>query len=151
MHDELIKRLRDAAKISEALVVLLPQSEGDATAKLYNEAANAIEELNRKVEDFESMREISPEAEYAINKHADNLISRLDKLISGLEDKPHWIPVTERLPEKDVWVLRYSAIMDAIWLAYLNSAGVWMDELGEVPDVTHWMPIAPPMELPKEE
>lgn len=47
------------------------------------EAANAIEELNRKVEDFESMREISPEAEYAINKHTDNLISKLDELINS--------------------------------------------------------------------
>ena len=45
MYDELIKRLRDAAKMSEALAVLLPYSEGNATAKLYNEAADAIEEL----------------------------------------------------------------------------------------------------------
>ena len=46
MYDELIKRLRDAAKMSEALAVLLPHSEGDATAKLYNEAADTIEELS---------------------------------------------------------------------------------------------------------
>ena len=48
MYDELIKRLRDAAKMSEALTVLLPHSEGNATAKLFNEAADAIEELVRK-------------------------------------------------------------------------------------------------------
>jgi hypothetical protein len=46
MYDELVKRLRDAAKMSEALAVLLPHSEGNATAKLYNEAADAIEELS---------------------------------------------------------------------------------------------------------
>ena len=45
MYDELAKRLRDAAKMSDALAVLLPHSEGNATAKLYNEAADAIEEL----------------------------------------------------------------------------------------------------------
>lgn len=45
MYDELVKRMRDAAKMSEALAVLLPHSEGNATAKLYNEAADAIEEL----------------------------------------------------------------------------------------------------------
>lgn len=45
MRDDLVKRLRDAAKMSEALAVLLPHSEGNATAKLYNEAADAIEEL----------------------------------------------------------------------------------------------------------
>jgi len=45
MYDDLVKRLRDAAKMSEALAVLLPHSEGNAMAKLYNEAADAIEKL----------------------------------------------------------------------------------------------------------
>ena len=45
MYDDLILRLRYAAKMSEALAVLLPHSEGNATAKLYREAADAIEEL----------------------------------------------------------------------------------------------------------
>jgi len=47
MYDELVKRLRDSAKMSDALAVLLPHSEGNATAKLYNEAADAIEELSK--------------------------------------------------------------------------------------------------------
>lgn len=47
MYDELVKRLRDAATMSEALAVLLPHSEGGATAKLYNEAADTIEELSK--------------------------------------------------------------------------------------------------------
>ena len=47
MYDELVKRLRDSAKMSEALAVLLPHSEGNATAKLYKEAADAIEELQK--------------------------------------------------------------------------------------------------------
>ena len=46
-YDELIKRLRDAAKMSEALAVFLPKSEGNAVAKLYSEAADAIEELSK--------------------------------------------------------------------------------------------------------
>ena len=46
-YDELVKRLRDAAKMSEALAILLPHSEGNATAKLYNEAADVIEELSK--------------------------------------------------------------------------------------------------------
>lgn len=49
MYEELVKRLRDAAKMSEALAVLLPHSEGNATAKLYKEAADAIEELSKRV------------------------------------------------------------------------------------------------------
>ena len=48
MYDELVKRLRDAAKMSDAFAVLLPHSEGNATAKLYNEAADVIEKLSAK-------------------------------------------------------------------------------------------------------
>ena len=54
--DDLVKRLRDAAKMSEALAVLLPHSEGNATAKLYNEAADAIEELTAYVRQIEELR-----------------------------------------------------------------------------------------------
>ena len=65
MYDDLIKRLRDAAKMSEALAVLLPHSEGNATAKLYNEAADAIEELSKRVDESipKSDAEIIIEAE----------------------------------------------------------------------------------------
>ena len=56
MYDELVKRLRDAAKMSEALAILLPHSEGNATAKLYNEAADAIEELLTLIERLESAK-----------------------------------------------------------------------------------------------
>lgn len=48
MYDELVKRLRAAAIMSEALSIFLPHSEGSNVAKLYNEAADAIEELVRK-------------------------------------------------------------------------------------------------------
>lgn len=39
-----------------------------------------------KINDLASVREISPEAEYAINKHADNIIERLDKLLHQTDD-----------------------------------------------------------------
>lgn len=39
-----------------------------------------------EINDLASMREISPEAEYAINKHADNIIDRLDKLLNQTDD-----------------------------------------------------------------
>ena len=48
MYDELVKRLRAAAIMSDALSVFLPHSEGSAVAKLYNEAADAIEELSKE-------------------------------------------------------------------------------------------------------
>ena len=79
MHDELVRRLRDAAKMSEALAVLLPNSDGSATAKLYNEAADVIEELS--------------------------VVVRAQKAV--LDKFPRWIPVTERLPDlyEDVQIL----------------------------------------------
>lgn len=46
MYDELVKQLRDAATMSEGLAVfLLPHSEENVMAKMYKEAADAIETL----------------------------------------------------------------------------------------------------------
>ena len=75
MYDDLILRLIDAAKMSDALAVLLPHSEGNATAKLYKEAADAIEELSRENESLAK----------SVNEASEILRRR-------------WIPVTERLP-----------------------------------------------------
>nr|DAY68287.1 MAG TPA: hypothetical protein [Caudoviricetes sp.] len=48
----------------------------------YEDTGLTPEEIN----DLSSVREISPEAEYAINKHADNIIERLDKLLHQTDD-----------------------------------------------------------------
>lgn len=48
----------------------------------YEDAGLTPEEIN----DLASVREISPEAEYAINKHADSIIERLDKLLAETDD-----------------------------------------------------------------
>ena len=48
----------------------------------YEDTGLTPEEIN----DLASVREISPEAEYAINKHADNIIERLDKLLYQTDD-----------------------------------------------------------------
>ena len=50
--------------------------------KSYEDTGLTPEEIN----DLASVREISPEAEYAINKHADNIIERLDKLLHQTDD-----------------------------------------------------------------
>ena len=126
-YDELIKRLRDAEKMSEALAVLLPHSEGNATAKLYNEAADAIEELT--------------------------VVVRAQKAV--LEKFPKWISVTERLPEDGSDVLAYLKYADNSQIAAANYyKGTWQDcimgrlYLTEEGFVTHWMPLP---ELPREE
>lgn len=57
---------------------------GEAANRLaaYEETELTPEEIN----DLASVREISPEAEYAINKHADSIIERLDKLLAQTDD-----------------------------------------------------------------
>lgn len=41
--EDLIHRLRDAAKVSEALAIFFPHSDGGPIARLLNEAADYIE------------------------------------------------------------------------------------------------------------
>ena len=127
MRDELVKRLRDAAKMSEALAVLLPNSDGSATAKLYNEVADAIEELSVVVR-----------AQKAV----------LDKFQS-------WIPVTERLPEKPGNYLVYAnyakgnlPFVDVDYYSGKNFATVYT--CCGYYRVTHWMPLPEPPEKGSE-
>ena len=156
-YEDLIKRLRDAAKMSEALAVLLPHSEGNATTKLYNEAADAIEAQDRHI--LTLQHEMMAEAESHIAE-----VNRLNKRIEVLSKKEkttRWIPVTERLPEIDE---KHHCSKDV--LAYLKDGGMCFTALEEnifgqscfecernpaVEEemiVTHWMPLPEP---PKEE
>lgn len=121
MYEDLVKRLRNAAKMSEALAVLLPHSEGNATAKLYKEAADAIEELSRL---HEAQRQ--------------NLITLMNE-----DPEMEWIPVTERLPSvgEKVLVITIGKGKQYVETDMLLATGEWFD----YGNVTHWMP------LPKEE
>ena len=47
-YKELVYKLREAAALSEALATIMSFSEGNATAQLYNAAADAIEDLDYK-------------------------------------------------------------------------------------------------------
>ena len=129
--------------------------------KFLQEAADVIEKLSQRVEDLEAMREISSEAEYAIDKHADNLISHMEELISGLKDKSHWISVTEGLPKENGWYQVYAPgysggsssglknINGNMYSAFKH--GKWSIEVGyhKRPGcVKAWMPLPEP---PKED
>ena len=126
MHDDLVKRLREAAKISDALAVLLPNSEGNAMAKLYRQAAGAIEERCQQVDKF---------AEEAARLYA--------KL-------PSWIPASERLPEAGERVLCYCRA-NIYEVMKMRTDGDWVYDVHHIymhSFVTHWMPLPEP---PKEE
>jgi hypothetical protein len=108
MHDELILRLRDAAKISDAMAVLLPHSEGNATAKLFNEAADSIEELLQKTQQLPRwipVTERLPEMNTSCllyNKYYGPMVgARIDEMRfripgSRFPDTPtHWMPLPD--------------------------------------------------------
>lgn len=123
MYDELVKRLREQVKCNKKLY---PQGALFETL-LLDLAADAIEELMRRCEQFQYM------------------------------PPPAWIPVTERLPEEWKPVLcyyeyfrygEYNCMFRAIDRGYYGD-GVWGGEAGQghKNKVLAWMPLPQP---PKE-
>lgn len=135
MYDELITRLRDAAKVSAALTVFLPQSNGNAMVKLLDDAADAIAELKKKVDEWQ---------ETACNWN--------NEYYHLLDNKPRWISVEDRLPDEGEYVLAtrlsLSGKMMAVsfWFRDDRNKAHWGGENELL--VTHWMPLPQP---PKEE
>lgn len=130
---------------------------------LQAQAADAIEELNHKIESLESKFEISPEAEYAIDKHADNLISHMEELIKGLKSKSCWIPVTEPPPETQQSILGQKSSKVIVAFRYddgtqgtdtahtLNGNWIFEDRITVVNrTITHWMPLPKPLKEEEE-
>ena len=69
---------------------------------------------------------------------ANEIMDAFDKYVE--DNEPHWIPVTERLPNKQTKVI----VVDfgEVDTAYLNSEGRWMDFHGDkLKDVTACMPL----------
>jgi hypothetical protein len=134
MYEELIKRLKDAAKMSEALTVLLPNSDGNITAKLYNDAADAIEELSMKLHGDEA-------AISGMKREIERMV------VAG---KHHWIPVTERLPKDNERVLIARVIGKneplVVQQAFRSSNGWWKVFGTNLRDksVKFWMPMPTP-------
>lgn len=135
MNDGLVKRLRGAATMSEALAYLLPRSEGSATAKLFNEAADAIEELQQQVEHYHGC-----------------MNDWFDAAQEYKAEMPRWVPVTERLPEEGVSVQvcfhSQGGKAQAVSERFVDNRNqsYWSGLCGMKP--THWMPL---QESPKEE
>ena len=58
-------------------------------------------------------------------------------------EEPRWIPVTERLPEKDTRVIVCASLPEGVHSDFIYEDGHWLVSTG----VTHWMPFPEP---PKE-
>lgn len=122
MYEALCRHLRSLAKLW-----------GVSTP---NEAADVIEELSREYE--------------SIAKSLNESVELVRKLQS-----PRWVSVTERLPEEGQYVLvSYMSISGAMravsyWFSDDRNKVRWGGEIELF--VTHWMPLPPAPEPPKEE
>ena len=92
------------------------------------------------LDELEAAQELSPEATYAIDTHAESLIAKMDALINTPSPQ-RWIPVTERLPEKDTAVICYTALGQKI--GWIGNNGNFNFTYGKG-IVTHWMPLPEP-------
>ena len=142
MYEGLVKRLRNRANGSyEAKCEDCEFTEDfppcvHCTIKAFNDAADAIEELDTLLD--------------GVSADNDALCETIERL-----KKPRWISVTERLPEKaeqiaDHWFSAEVIGKDEVTIrkAYYNfTAGVWLDANREMEwdSITHWMP------MPQEE
>ena len=87
-----------------------------------------------------------------VNTAAAELIERLTAENTVLREKQRWIPVTERLPERDVQVLGwykdnpFSQYRPEV-VAWNGNGWVFVYAHRYVTNVTHWMPLP---EAPEE-
>ena len=89
-----------------------------------------------------------------VNTAAAELIERLTAENTVLREKQRWIPVTERLPERDVQVLGwykdnpFSQYRPEV-VAWNGNGWVFVYAHRYVTNVTHWMPLpeAPEVDL----
>lgn len=119
MYDKLIEKLRDDS--------MLENCEFDFVHKYMHEAADAIEELQKDLE-----RSKDFEAFWQHEQHEAE--ETLKKFQVAISNKPRWIPVTERLPEKDQTVLAYCAEDNFCYISRMHQSF-------EDYDVTHWIPL----------
>lgn len=66
----------------------------------------------------------------------------------GIEiSSPTWIPVTERLPEKDgTFITAYSkgGVSQNWYMTFHHGGGKWYQNSEDTGEVTHWMPLPEP-------
>ena len=139
MYDELINSLRYEASFAYL------GSDEKRLAKMMRDAADAIEELQQIANHYEE----ESKGWWLAACDAKEERERLKEQI------PKWIPVSERLPKNDEFVIvtvkdergDYPYIYsDFGW--YFAKAECWIVDNEKRNDITHWMPLPKP---PKEE
>ena len=127
MYDELVKRLRNCSTEAAPCKTCDMTEDGSCSDTLMKQAADAIENMS--------------EAYDKLSRHMDDLAALM----------PRWIPVTERLPEKDgTFITAYSkgGVSQNWYMTFLHGGGKWYQNSEDTGEVTHRMPLPEP---PKED
>lgn len=135
MYEELVKRLRNLS--------------GTDNIAEFDEAADAIEELNKVSDAIPNVCECCIGCEVE-SGGCDNAFVLSPKRAREYLSQPRWILVTERLPEKDGMYLAHGTWLTSGRKATDTCEFYVHDGYFRAPwnfDVTHWMPIPP---IPKE-
>lgn len=157
MYEELVKRIRgcsysDPNGCEECRDCTNAENYYECKQKLALQAADAIEELSRAKEEL---------AKRVAYWQAQLIQAMCGETLAELE-KPRWVSVTEALPESvddDVLVTDGEGCAVGYWRpdaqAWDSTDFGWLENRSEPPcgihTVTHWMPLPPLPEPPKEE
>ena len=133
MYDGLIKRLRDWPRVCA-------QYDGSVD-QLHDESADAIEDLNKQIKNWEE----------ALSKQNENWEEALK---NALDFIPCWIPVSERLPETIHEYVLCCGEKGGQFVGWIGEGRIVSGKArafqngGTGRYITHWMPLPEP---PKEE
>ena len=119
---------------------------------------NYKEAKEKKMTPEEAIKEFESELEWAelnIYPYISKQKVEADKMaIKALEQESKWMPVSERLPEKDVEVLA-TTIWDEVTMAEMYSANDWYIHEGatnvKTDEIAAWMPLPEPYKAESEE
>lgn len=126
-YDELVKRLRE--------------HNGWALNETLDQAADAIEELQKRVDVEKAFSD-------AWEENANECRVRFQKLLATF---PKWISVNERLPEKEgyyITAFRFGDVGSNVFMRFNDGEGKWYQNSKDTGEVTHWMNLPEP---PKED
>lgn len=166
MYDNLVKSMRTTVMLYEAV-----GQEDLVTTQLLKQAADAIEERDKYALTIQHEMMAEAESHIALVEKLNKQVEELQKNVAYWQaqltksmcgetlaelEKPHWIPVTERLPDayEDV-LLQFPnnqaagfCDRDGCWGVY-SGDGFYTEVADNEPKPTHWAKKLP--EPPKEE
>lgn len=134
-----IKWDKDVMKVTDSVSNIWNSVVDEMSDKMKNE--QTAEVLRHFDIDMSELREYLRDKEYWNRKQAEAI--------------PHWIPVTERLPENDSGVLAFydDGIGSRIIPATFHPKSGWYDCLFNMPseNISYWMPLPEPPEEEEHE